>query len=97
MPHCSPDRGRSGPAILPATALPTYLQDQWKLVNVEGLPKRRVGVAKARRNYPSAPARALTEVLFEIVSTAAELHPGLHPYFLVPDAQKAGQLLASLR
>lgn len=68
-----------GPAILPATALPSYLKPEWKLISVDGLPRRRVGLAHPRRSYPSAPARALRDVLAEVVSVGAELHPGLHP------------------
>jgi DNA-binding transcriptional LysR family regulator len=67
-----------GPSILPATALPSYLKEQWRLVSVDGLPRRQVGLAQQRRAYPSAPARALREILIEVVNTGAELHPGLH-------------------
>jgi DNA-binding transcriptional LysR family regulator len=67
-----------GPSILPATALPNYLQEDWKLVTVTGLPPRMVGLAHQRRAYPSAPARALREVLIEVVNAGADLHPGLH-------------------
>lgn len=68
-----------GPAILPATALPAYLADQWTAVTVDGLPRRSVGLAHLRRWYPSAPARALREVLLEVLARSADLHPGLHP------------------
>ena len=67
-----------GPSILPATALPNYLREDWKLVTVTGLPRRMVGLAHQRRAYPSAPARALREVLVEVVNSGADLHPGLH-------------------
>ena len=33
-----------GPAILPATAIPSYLRSQFHPVPIEGLPRRRVGV-----------------------------------------------------
>jgi len=68
-----------GPSILPATSLPAYIKEQWRLVHVAGLPLRRVGLAHQRRSYPSAPARAMREVLSEVVAAGAELHPGLHP------------------
>lgn len=67
-----------GPSILPATALPNYLEDEWKLVTVTGLPRRMVGLATQKRAYPSAPARALREILIEVVNGGADLHPGLH-------------------
>lgn len=68
-----------GPSILPATSLPAYLKEEWALVRVEGLPRRRVGLAHQRRSYPSAPARAMREVLNEVVAAGADLLPGLHP------------------
>lgn len=67
-----------GPSILPATALPNYLQEDWRLVTVTGIPRRMVGLANQRRAYPSAPARALREVVLEVVNAGADLHPGLH-------------------
>lgn len=69
-----------GPAILPATAIPTWLQQgAWRPVPVDGLPRRSVGVAQRRRGVPGAPARALLEVLHEIVDDATRTRPGLHP------------------
>lgn len=68
-----------GPAILPATALPTYLRDEWKFVHVNGLPRRTVGLAHLRRWYPSAPARVLREVITEVVTSGSAMHPGLYP------------------
>jgi len=68
-----------GPALLPATAMPSFLNEGWSLVRVDGLPRRRVGLAYPRRSYPSAPARALREILKRIVANDAEMHPGLHP------------------
>lgn len=70
-----------GPAILPASAIPDYLQDQWTAVAVEGLPRRTVGVVTRRRGLLSAPARAVRDLLVEIVDD--QLGPGgragLHP------------------
>ncbi len=68
-----------GPALLPATALPSYLNEQWTLVRVQGIPRRRVGLAYQRRAQPSATARAVRDVLIETVAAGAELHPGLYP------------------
>ena len=58
----------NGPAILPATAVPEYLRDQWVRVAIHGLPRRRVGVVTRRRGLLSAPARAVGELLVEIVA-----------------------------
>jgi LysR family hydrogen peroxide-inducible transcriptional activator len=57
-----------GPAILPATAIPAFLRAQFHPVAIEGLPRRRVGVAQRSRGLPSAPTRALHELLTAVVS-----------------------------
>jgi DNA-binding transcriptional LysR family regulator len=68
-----------GPAILPATAVPTFLRDEWRSIAVRGLPKRRVGVAQRRRRIPSPPTRAVLEVLRELVTAGASRQPGVYP------------------
>lgn len=68
-----------GPAILPSTALPLYMRENWTLLRVEGLPRRRVGLAQLRKSYPAAPVRALREILSEVVTIGAETHTGLYP------------------
>jgi DNA-binding transcriptional LysR family regulator len=67
-----------GPAILPATAVASTMQDRWKRISVAGLPRRRVGIAARRRGLPSAPARAVLAVLDEIVAADVDSHQGLH-------------------
>jgi DNA-binding transcriptional LysR family regulator len=66
-----------GPAILPATAIPTYLRTRFRALTVEGLPRRRVGVAQRSRGLPTAPTLALLDILQTIVATA-DLPSGLH-------------------
>ena len=68
-----------GPAILPATAVPAYLRREWALVGVEGIPRRHVGVAQRRRGLLSGAARAVLEMLRELVTDAAARPPGIHP------------------
>ncbi|MGH9074934.1 MAG: LysR family transcriptional regulator [Acidimicrobiales bacterium] len=68
-----------GPAILPATAVPTYFRERWRLVRVRGMPRRRVGVAQRTRGLPSAPARALLALLHEVTSDPVARPEGLHP------------------
>lgn len=67
-----------GPAILPATgageAMPSFSR-----VSVSGLRRRRVGVVLRRRGRPSAPARAMLEVLDAIVAENLDPDRGLHP------------------
>jgi DNA-binding transcriptional LysR family regulator len=67
-----------GPAILPATAIPSYLRERFTSLRVEGLPRRRVGVAQRSRGLPSAPTLALLDLLEGIVADPTDLPAGLH-------------------
>ncbi len=67
-----------GPSILPATAVPRLLRPQFRSVPVAGIPRRRVGVAQRSRGLPSAPTRALLELLQAVVSDPTDLPDGLH-------------------
>jgi len=71
-----------GPAILPATAVPEYLRREWRLVQVSGIPRRRIGVAQRSRGLPSAPARALLSILHDVVTEPGNTPDELH---VVPD------------
>jgi LysR family hydrogen peroxide-inducible transcriptional activator len=68
-----------GPAILPATAVPGHLRGRFTVVAVDGLPRRRVGVAQRRRGLPSAPVRAVIDVLGLVVGDALSMPEGIHP------------------
>jgi hypothetical protein len=68
-----------GPAILPATAVPDHLKDRFRLVALEGLPRRRVGVALRNRGLPSAPARLVINLLHEVVQETDHLPAGISP------------------
>jgi DNA-binding transcriptional LysR family regulator len=67
-----------GPAILPATAIPSFLREQFHPVPIDGLPRRRVGVAQRSRGLPSAPSRALNELLEAVVAVAEDRPDGVH-------------------
>jgi DNA-binding transcriptional LysR family regulator len=67
-----------GPSVLPATAVPMHLRDDFRLLRIEGLPARRVGVALRVRGLPSAPARALIDLLYATVRDPAAVPSGLH-------------------
>ncbi|HEX2039750.1 MAG TPA: LysR family transcriptional regulator [Acidimicrobiales bacterium] len=69
----------NGPAVLPATAVPGFLREGWRSVPVAGLPQRRIGVAMRRRGLPSAPTRAVLELLHEVTASGAAGQPGVHP------------------
>ena len=68
-----------GPAILPATAVPQHMREQFELVPLEDLPRRRVGVAQRRRGLPSAPTRAVIALLDIVANDTVERPEGLHP------------------
>jgi DNA-binding transcriptional LysR family regulator len=67
-----------GPAILPATAVPGHLRDRFVLIPLEGFPRRQVGVALRSRGLPSAPTRALIDLLYVVVQDPRPLPEGLH-------------------
>ncbi|MDA8070806.1 MAG: LysR family transcriptional regulator, partial [Actinomycetota bacterium] len=50
-----------GPAILPASAVPTHLRDRFRSIPITGMPPRIVGLALRSRGLPSAPARAVID------------------------------------
>jgi len=77
-----------GPAILPATAVPKYLQDRWATVRIREIPPRIVGVAQRPRTVPSAPVRAVLDMLTGIVFDSAVLPWGLRS--VAPDRVRPG-------
>jgi DNA-binding transcriptional LysR family regulator len=68
-----------GPAILPATAVPGHLRQRFAVLPVDGLPQRRVGVAQRRRGLPSAPVRAVIDILGQVVGDPLSMPEGIHP------------------
>jgi DNA-binding transcriptional LysR family regulator len=67
-----------GAAILPATAVPAWLEGDWTRVRVVGLPRRQVGLARRAKGLLSAPARALTAIVPAVVALQGANQPGLH-------------------
>jgi DNA-binding transcriptional LysR family regulator len=68
-----------GSAILPATAVPGHLRERFALLPIDGMPRRRVGVAQRRRGLPSAPAKAVIDVLGLVVADSLAMPEGIHP------------------
>lgn len=66
-----------GPAILPATAAPTWLQGDWKRIPLQGVAARAVGVAQRRHERIDAPTRALLEILQQVLRETAGGQPGV--------------------
>ena len=73
-----------GPAILPATAVPGHLRQDFRSLALEGFPRRRVGVAVRSRGLPSAPTRVVIELLAQVAEAPEGLPPGLHPSLAAP-------------
>jgi DNA-binding transcriptional LysR family regulator len=68
-----------GAAIIPATAAPPWLQGDWDRVSVDGLARRSVGLTQRRRGLPSAPARAVHDLVMRVVAEEATGLEGVHP------------------
>jgi DNA-binding transcriptional LysR family regulator len=66
-----------GPAMVPATAAPAWMEAACRRVTVDGLTPRSVGLATPRRGRLSAPARAVRDVIRDLVTTTEQ--PGVHP------------------
>jgi DNA-binding transcriptional LysR family regulator len=66
-----------GPAILPASARPSYLADRWALVPILDLPPRRVGIARRRRGHQTVAGNAAAQLVTELTSPSAALPEGL--------------------
>lgn len=67
-----------GAAVLPASAATRAAGGEWKRVPLDGVVGRSVGLAHRRRGLPSAPARALREVLFRVIQEQAPAQLGIH-------------------
>lgn len=68
-----------GFAILPSGAVSERRNQDWALIPVEGLTPRLVGVAQRRRGLPSAPVRAVLQILQDIVSDGTRTPRGIRP------------------
>jgi molybdate transport repressor ModE-like protein len=67
-----------GPTIVPATAAPKWIKGDYQRVRVPELPRRVVGWANRRRPAPSAPVRAVRDLLHQHIAERGGLQPGLH-------------------
>ena len=82
------------PAVLPAAAVPPHLRPRFRLVAVDGLPPRRVGIVQRSRGLPSAPARAVLDVLRQLVTTPERVPDGVHASAPEPRLRAEGSLRA---
>jgi LysR family hydrogen peroxide-inducible transcriptional activator len=69
-----------GAAVLPSSAVPPVPSGDappWKVIAVDGLEPRSVGLAQRRRGLLSSPAAAVRELVFEVVAQQADRQRGL--------------------
>lgn len=66
------------PALVPATAAPTGESGNWSVVTIDDMSTRSVGLAYRRWTTLPAPARAVQQVIGEVVAAKGDQQPGLH-------------------
>ena len=79
-----------GAAIVPATAIPTWLTGSFRRLAVPGLPRRVVASIRRRRPVSSAPTLATLNTLRHVVDEQAERQPGVHLDTAAPLAGRSG-------
>lgn len=67
-----------GPALVPASSTWGPTPAGWHMVLVDGLSRRKVGLARSRGRSPSAPQRAVAELIQEVVESDVPKHVHLH-------------------
>ena len=67
------------PALVPASAAPAWLEGDFRRVPVDGFSRREVGLALRRRFAPSAPTRAVAELIRTVVAVNGPDQGGLTP------------------
>lgn len=68
-----------GPAILPASAVPSHQRERFRSIPISGMPPRIVGLALRNRGLPSAPARAVIDAVRRLGRVRSQLPLGLRP------------------
>jgi LysR family hydrogen peroxide-inducible transcriptional activator len=68
-----------GAAIVPATAVPDWLEGSFHRITVPELPRRVVAFARRRRPGASAPTNAALETLRAVIRTDGSNQHGIHP------------------
>lgn len=66
-----------GATLVPASAAPAAVQGDFERIRVDGLEGRTVGLVRRRRGLPSAPARAMRQVLRDVVADQAPRQSGI--------------------
>ncbi len=68
-----------GATIVPATAVPGWLEGAFCRVSVVGLPRRVVAAVHPRRPRPSAPTAATLASLHALIDDTGDSQPGVYP------------------
>jgi LysR family hydrogen peroxide-inducible transcriptional activator len=68
-----------GAAIVPATAVPTWLQGSFHRITVPELPRRVVAFARRRRPSATAPTQAALDTLRAVAQDEGSRQHGVHP------------------
>jgi LysR family hydrogen peroxide-inducible transcriptional activator len=68
-----------GAAIVPATAVPSWLKGSFRMISVPELPRRIVAFVRRRRPGPNAPTTATLEVLKALLAEHGHEQPGVYP------------------
>jgi LysR family hydrogen peroxide-inducible transcriptional activator len=70
-----------GAAVLPSAAIPRWLtgSEAFRRISITDAGTRQVSVARRRRGLPSAPVRALHEVIVDVMREQASVKLGIHP------------------
>ena len=67
-----------GAAIVPATAVPVWLQGSFRRINVPELPRRVVAFARRRRPQANAPTMAALQTLRDVIRDQGDHQHGVH-------------------
>ena len=68
-----------GPAVVPSTAIPTWLTGDFARVALPQMPRRLVGWATRRRPRPNRPTQATFDVAKLVIGGTDSLPRGVHP------------------
>ncbi len=77
--------GGFGAGIVPASAVPANLSGPWRIVPVEGLPSRQVGLATRRRALLTAAQRVVIDLIERLTVSPGLVPAGIHPVTGPPD------------
>ncbi len=82
--------GGCGPAILPSTAVPFYLQNEWKSVKITDLPPRLVGIVRSRQATQVPAVTAILNILDDSLTIGSKLPRGINVSKPGPSSLQSG-------